>query len=630
MIKAATEPKVGTSHLHRQAIVYIRQSSAHQIRSNRESSQRQYALSERAKSLGWSSKSIKTIDEDQGRSGTTSTHRQGFKKLLAEIGAGQVGVVLALEASRLARSNADWHRLVEICVVTQTLLADEGAVYDPRDPNDRLLLGVKGTISEAELFTLRCRLHDGRWNKAKRGELARSLPVGYVQTESGDVTKDADRQIRRRIEYVFRLFAKSKVARRVVTQLVSEKLKIPAKTWGGPHHGEVTWQEPDLAAVIRMLKNPTYAGAYVYGQYEYDSFDRSPTNGKAKVHVRPLGEWPVCLQDAYPAYITWEQFVETQQILRSNWYRHDSQGAPRKGKALLQGIVYCGRCGAKMTVYHYSSKEKRAPGYGCVYDYQYKGSDSTCQMMSSAGIDDAVAKEFLHVVSPAKIDIALQALEELDANRQESRSQLDLQVQQAEYEVELARRRYEAADPDNRLVAGELESHWEEALRERDRLERERDEYMRNHEQPLLDKDRQRVKELSSDLPRVWNSKTTSMEDRKMLLRFLVKRVHVDGVTEEGKIRIEIQWHTGARTSLKIDRPLVGVWAPKTPKKAVERIRELLPDCDYATIAAKLNEEGYLSAKGLPFNYMIVGYIVRSRGWNLGARKKASSAKSMS
>lgn len=616
MIKATSDSKVCSEHLRRQAVVYIRQSSAQQVRQNQESRRRQYALVERAQTLGWPVKSIKSIDEDQGRSATTSTHRQGFKKLLAEVGAGQVGVVLALEASRLARSNADWHRLVEICVVTQTLLADENAVYDPREPNDRLLLGVKGTISEAELFTLRQRLHQGRWNKAKRGELVRSLPVGYVSTETGEVTKNPDRQVQRRLEYVFRLFAKCKVARRVVTQLVDEKLKIPTEIWGGPRHGEVTWKEPDLAAVIRTLKNPTYAGAYVYGQYEYDSFHRSPTNGKAKVHVRTIEDWPVCLKGFYPAYISWKQFVENQRILRSNWYRHDSQGAPRKGQALLQGIVYCGCCGARMTIFHYSTKEKRSPGYGCVYDYQRKGSRSTCQMMSSAPVDEAVANEFLNVVSPAKIDIAIQALEELESNHQEACRQWDLQLQQADYEVELARRRYEAADPENRLVAGELESLWENALRQREKLERERDEHERKEELPVLEKDRQRIKELSSDLKRVWNARTTSMEDRKALLRFLIKRVHLDGVTEDGKIRIDIEWHTGAQTSIKIDRPLVGAWAPKTPAKAVERMRELMPHYDYATIAARLNEEGFKSAKGLPFNAMIVGYVVRRRGWN--------------
>jgi DNA invertase Pin-like site-specific DNA recombinase len=303
MTRDMAHPKIRPAHLGRQAVVYVRQSSAHQVRNNRESSSRQYALVDRAKALGWAGKSVEVSDEDQARSATGSAHRQGFKALLAEIGSGQVGIVLALEASRLARSSADWHRLVEICVVTQTLLADEAAVYDPRDPNGRLLLGVKGTISEAEIFTLRTRLHDGRWNKGRRGELARSLPVGYVRSESGSVTKDPDRQVQSRLAYIFRLFDRHKVAHQVLLQLVREKLQVPAKVWGGPRHGQVRWKEPDLSDVIRLLHNPTYAGAYVYGQWEYDPFDRSPTNGEARVHSRPMEDWPVCLRDTYPAYI---------------------------------------------------------------------------------------------------------------------------------------------------------------------------------------------------------------------------------------------------------------------------------------------------------------------------------------
>src|SRR5215468_9799634 len=305
MTRDTAHPKIRPGHLSRQAIVYVRQSSPHQVRNNRESSSRQYALVERAKGLGWAGTSIEVIDEDQARSATGSAHRQGFKTLLAEIGSGQVGIVLALEASRLARSSADWHRLVEICVVTKTLLADESAVYDPRDPNDRLLLGVKGTISEGELFTLRCRLHEGRWNKARRGELARSLPVGYVRTDDGRVAKDPDRQVQARLGYIFRLFARHKVARRVLVQLVREKLTVPAKIWGGPRHGQVRWKAPDLFDLIRLLHNPTYAGAYTYGQKEYDPFDRSPTNGKAKVHPRPLEQWSVCLRDHHASYISW-------------------------------------------------------------------------------------------------------------------------------------------------------------------------------------------------------------------------------------------------------------------------------------------------------------------------------------
>jgi DNA invertase Pin-like site-specific DNA recombinase len=621
MSQAIHHPKIRPEHVRRKAIVYIRQSSPHQVRDHRESTARQYALVERAKALGWPTKSIETIDEDQGRTSITAVHRHGFKKLLAEIGAGQVGVVLALEASRLARS-AEWHRLVEICVVTQTLLADESAVYDPRDPNDRLLLGVKGTISEAELFTLRCRLHEGRWNKARRGELGRSFPVGYVRTETGEGVKDPDCQVQARLEYIFRLFAKRKVARQVLVQLVQEKLKIPAKIWGGPHHGTITWKDPDFSDLIRLLHNPIYAGAYVYGQKEYDSFDRSPTNGKAKVHPRPLAEWPVCLKDVYPAYISWERFVQNQEVLRTNGYRPENRGAPRKGRALLQGIVYCGRCGARMSVLYYSSKEKRSPGYGCFQQYNRHGG-STCQCFSSAGVDEAVTNLFLSVVSPAKVEIALRALDEWEADRAESRKQRDLQLQRADYEVELARRRYEATDPVNRLVAADLETRWEEALRHREQLRREREEF--EHRQPISmsESDRQRIKELSSDLERVWHAKTTSMEDRKTLLRFLVKRVHLDGVTEEGRIRINVEWHTGAHTTRAIDRPLVGVWAPKTPAEAVERIRELLKEHDYSAIAVKLNRAGFRTAKGLPFDDKSVGYVARSRGWNQKAGKSA-------
>jgi DNA invertase Pin-like site-specific DNA recombinase len=618
MTRDTAHPKIRPGHLRRQAVVYVRQSSPHQVRNNRESSSRQYALVERAKTLGWADKSVEIIDEDQARSATGSTHRQGFKTLLAEIGSGQVGIVLALEASRLSRSSADWHRLVEICVVTQTLLADESAVYDPRDPNDRLLLGVKGTISEAEIFTLRTRLHEGRWNKARRGELARSLPVGYVKSGSGAVIKDPDLQVQSRLVYIFRLFTRRKVARQVLVQLVREKLQVPAKTWGGPRHGQVTWKEPDLSDVIRLLHNPTYAGAYVYGQKDYDSFDRSPTNGKARVHPRPLEDWSVCLRDIYPAYITWEQFVQNQETLRSNGYGFGKRGAARRGKALLQGIVYCGRCGARMSVLYYSTKEKRSPGYGCFYEYKRHGGE-TCQCFSSAGVDAAVAGLFLDVVSPAKIEIALHALEEVESDHAEARKQWELQLRRADYEVELARRRYEASDPENRLVTAELEALWEGALQHRERLQRERAEFERRQEHPLGQADREQIRDLISDLGRVWEAETTSMEDRKTLVRFLIKRVHLDGISQTGKIGIDVEWHTGVHTALTIDRPLVGVWAPRTPQAAVERINELLPgEEDYEAIAVKLNAEGFRTAKGLKYDDKSVGYVARTRGWGRG------------
>lgn len=615
------DPKIRPDHLRRQAVVYVRQSTAQQVRGNRESTVRQYALADRAQALGWPANAVQTIDDDQGRSGSRAEHRDGFKSLLAEIGAGQVGVVLALEASRLARSSVDWHRLVEICVIAKTLLADESAVYDPRDPNDRLLLGVKGTLSEAELMTLRCRMHDGRWSKAKRGELASSLPVGYIRTDSGAVVKNPDRQVQARLAYIFRLFAELRVARQVVARLKQEKLKIPAQTWGGPGHGEIHWKVPTFSAIVRFLHNPAFAGAYAYGQKEYDPYDRSPATGKAKTKSRSAADWPVCVRDVYPSYITWDQFVLNQQTLRDNWFRKDSRGTPRRGAALLQGIARCGRCGARMSLFHYSTKEKRAPGYGCVAAYTDGG--PTCQMMSSAPVDAAVAELFLAAVTPAQVDVALRSLDGYEAEQAEARRQRQMQIQQADYAVEIARRRYEAADPTNRLVAAELETRWEQALQERERLIRQSEELERRSATPLGAAERRKVREMAADLKTVWNAATTVAADRKELLRFLIHRVYLDGKSEPGQIRIEVEWHTGARTQVTVPRPLVGAWAPKTPPAAVERIRELLPKFDYAAIAKKLDKEGFRTAKGLKFNMFSVGYIVRSRGWNQSAAPKS-------
>jgi hypothetical protein len=475
-------------------------------------------------------------------------------------------------------------------------------------------------LSEAELMTIRCRLHDGRWSKARRGELAKPLPVGYVRTETGAVVKHPDRQVQARLQYAFALFAELRVARKVVARLRREKLQIPAQAWGGRGHGAVRWKAPSFGAIMRLLHNPAYAGTYAYGQKEYDSFDRSPTTGKAKTVTRPLVDWPVCVRDAYPAYITWDQFLRNQQTLRENWFRAGTRGAPRRGQALLQGIARCGRCGARMSVFYYSTKEKRAPGYGCVAGNVDGG--PTCQMMSSAPVDAAVTELFLAAVTPAQVDVALRALDAYEAERAEAQRQRQLQVERAEYEVEIARRRYEATDPANRLVAAVLEARWEEALRERERLTREAEELDRRSASPLGAAERRRVREMAADLGKVWYAATTGMEDRKELLRFLVHRVYLDGVTESGQIRIEIEWHTGARTKVTVPRPVVGAWAPRTPPAAVERIRVLLPTNDYAAIASILNAEGYRTAKGLKYDMYSVGYVARSRGWGRSAARR--------
>jgi len=606
--------KINNEHLSRQALVYIRQSSAHQIRDNRESGERQYALVERAVSLGWPRRSIKTVDQDHGSSATTAVHRDGFKGILADTGTGQVGIVLALETSRLARSSADWQRLVEICVITRTVLADEGTVYDPRDPNDRLLLGVKGTIAEAELFTLRSRLHEGRWSKARRGELTRSLPVGYVYDENHRILKDPDRKVRSRLDYLFDQFAQLRVARKVLLHFHDRRLKIPAKVWGGPRHGQIVWKAADYPSIVRILHNPTYAGAYVYGQSEYDSYDRSPKTGRAKARVRPMEDWPVCQQEHIPHYISWDQFLENRRMLRSNGYQPENPGAPRKGSALLQGIVYCGHCGAKMGIQHYSTKEKRSPSYACLRAYNHEGK-AACQCITARVVDQAVIELFLDAVTPAKVDIAVRALSRLERDQAAAKKEWQLEIQQAEYQVELARRRYEAVDPANRMVAAELEAQWEGALKDLEQHQRTYKQFQQKQSGETGTKDHEMIKRLSGDLKSVWEASTTTMEQRKALLRILIKRVHLDAVTETGKVRIDVEWHTGAHTGTTIDRPLVGVWAPRTSEAAVQRIRELLDTSSREEIAATLNDEGFQSAKGRRFNEQTVGYIIRTRGW---------------
>ena len=411
------------------------------------------------------------IDEDQGRSGSTATYRTGFQRLAAEVGLGKVGIVLMLEASRLARNNSDWYRLIEICGISGTLIADESAVYNPREPNDRLLLGVKGTLSEAELFTLRTRLYEGRWNKARKGLLRFPLPVGYVLAADGGWVLDPDTQVRERLSYVFDSFRRLGVVRAVVRDLKQQGLELPTRVTAKEAYGSLIWKAPTLSAVVRILHNPAYAGAYVYGRSEYFSERRSPKTGKASAHVRNVAQWPVRITEHHPAYIGWEEFVKNQEQLRQNWGHDENRGVPREGRALLQGIVYCGVCGRKMSVQNRAVKESRSPSYVCGRGYQ-DGDEKICQCMTSRPIDAAVVEAFLTAVSPVNVRVATQVMDQIEQDLISQRRQRELQLEQARYEARLAQRQYDAVDPSNRLVAAELERRWNEKLERVTELER--------------------------------------------------------------------------------------------------------------------------------------------------------------
>lgn len=621
-----TSAKIQSTHWDRIAFVYVRQSTPLQVVENRESTERQYHLRERAIELGWPPSRVEIIDEDQGRSGSTAAHRTGFQRLAAEVVLGKVGIVLMLEASRLARNNSDWYRLIEICGVSGTLIADEGAVYNPREPNDRLLLGVKGTLSEAELFTLRTRLYEGRWNKARKGLLHFPLPVGFVHTAEGDWILDPDTQVRERLDYVFDSFRRHGVVRAVVRELRQQGLEMPTRVTAKEGYGGLVWKAPSLSAVIRILHNPAYAGAYVYGRSEYVSERRSPKTGKASAHARPVAQWPVKIPEHHPAYIRWEEFVKNQEQLRQNWSHDGNRGVPREGRALLQGIVYCGICGRKMSVQDRALKEHRSPSYLCGRGYQ-DGDERTCQSMTSRSIDAAVVEAFLTAVSPISLRVSTQVLDQVEQDLIAQRRQRELQLEQARYEARLAQRQYDAVDPANRLVASELERRWNEKLERVAQLERTYEQAERDAQWDLTTEERAAIAELSADLPVIWSAETTTNQERKQLLRMAIESVQLDGMRQTGQIEIQIHWRSGVVTGLSVKRAAPGDGSLKTPAEAVSRIHEMAPRRTHAEIAAALNRAGLRSAFGRQFNAQHVGYICRRDGLERGKPCSGSTPK---
>jgi DNA invertase Pin-like site-specific DNA recombinase len=602
---------ISATHQERLAYVYVRQSTLWQVSEHQESTERQYRLQERALELGWPPTAIAVIDEDQGRSGRSATARTGFQRLVSEVSLGQVGIVLMLEASRLARNSSDWHRLIELCGLSHTLLADEDAIYDPRDPNDRLLLGVKGTLSEAELFTLRTRLYEGRWNKARKGLLHFPLPVGYVREPDGAWALDPDQQVRERLAYLFEAFRRLGVARQVVREFKQHGLDLPTWSVSKGEYGTLLWKAPTLSAVVRILENPAYAGAYAYGRMEYQGEQRSPKTGKARARLRPRDQWPVLLLEHHPAYVSWEEFMQTQERLRQNWQRDGGRGVAREGTALLQGIVWCGHCGRKMGVQHHATKENRSPAYLCQLGHQQEGEDTICQSMTAHPVDAAVTQAFLEAVSPLGVEVAVQVLNQAEQQLAAQRRQADLQLEQARYAARLAQRKYDAVDPDNRLVAGELERRWNAQLTRVAELEQAYAKAEQEARWTLTPEERADAQTLAQDLAAIWHAETTTSAERKQLLRLAIEAVQLDGVSHPGWIEIQLRWRSGVVTRLEVKRRKPGEWSLKTPAQAVARIHELAAQATYAQIAENLNAAGWHTAFGRPFTSQHVGYICR-------------------
>ncbi|PTL78642.1 recombinase family protein, partial [Vitiosangium sp. GDMCC 1.1324] len=483
--------KVRATHLERRAVVYLRQSTLRQVHEHRESTARQYALRQRALELGWPPERIDIIDEDMGQSGSSADRRAGFQRMAEDVAHGRVGVIFSLEVSRLARSSADWHRLLDLCGLADVLLADEQAVYTPRDYNDRLLLGLKGTMSEAELYWMRLRLQGGRLSKARRGALHLTPPVGYEWEEATSRFRfDPDEGVQRAVRLVFERFRLEGSAYAVLRYFMKNGLSLPMREPGTHQLRQVP---PRYTLLLSMLHNPTYAGAYVFGRNERHMALVDGQVRRQRSTRLPREAWKVCLKNHHPAYISWEEYMANQKKLATNhpsYQQPDQRGAAREGSALLQGLVLCGRCGHRMQT---SYREPARPYYEC-RRFTDKG---ICWTVSAKGVDEAVARLFLETVQPPEIELGLAITREVERQAQEVERQWRLRLERARYEAQLAERRYKAVDPDNRVVARTLEREWNEKLGEMEALEREHQQVLRHEKVELTSQDRARLLELA-------------------------------------------------------------------------------------------------------------------------------------
>ncbi|MFC1526212.1 recombinase family protein [Candidatus Latescibacterota bacterium] len=602
---AAADTKVTASHLRRDAYLYVRQSTVRQVVENTESTQRQYALRQRAVALGWPPDRVVVIDSDLGLSGASATDREGFQQLVAEVGLGHAGIVLGLEVSRLARSSTDWHRLLEICALTDTLILDEDGIYDPAHFNDRLLLGLKGTMSEAELHVLRARLRGGLLNKARRGELRCPLPVGLVHDPDGQVVLDPDLQVQESLRLLFRTFARTGAVAPTVKHFRHQGLLFPTRLATGPGKGALSWGALSLHRAARALHNPWYAGAYVYGRSRW----RKLPDGRTRHEPLPPSEWHTLIKDAHPGYITWEEYERIQQRLQENtktlpWEK--SQSPPREGPALLQGRAVCGLCGSRMHVrYATRAGQQRVPVYVCVGRGRDFG-DPCCQSIVGTGLDDAVGQLLVEAVTPMALELTLAVQQELNDRLDEADRLRHRQVERAQYEADQARHRYMQVDPTNRLVADALEADWNAKLRALDATQKEYERQRTAERLTVDEKAHQRVLSLATDFPALWKDPNTPPRERKRMLGLLIEDVTL---VKQRQITAAVRFRGGATTTLTLPRPLTAQQQRVTHEDVQQQIDALLDQYTDAQVAHQLNQRGLPTGAGEAFDTHSVKWV---------------------
>lgn len=599
-----THQKVQGIHLRRTAYLYIRQSTLRQVFENTESTKRQYGLRQKAIALGWPEDRVVVIDNDLGQSGASAADREGFQRLVTEVSLGRAGIVLGLEVSRLARNNTDWHRLLEICALTDTLILDEDGIYDPSHFNDRLLLGLKGAMSEAELHVLRARLQGGIRNKARRGELIIKPPIGFVYSTEGVLVLDPDQQVQQSLRLLFETFRRTGSATATVKLFRKQGLLFPRRIAGGPQRGDLVWGALGHCQVLRILHNPRYAGAFVFGRYR----SRRTLDGHSRTVAVPEEEWETLIPGAHPGYLSWDDYQQNQKRLHDSAQAigNDRRRSPaREGPALLQGLILCGRCGQRMTVRYHVRYGCLCPEYLCQRE-GIEHAHRVCQQVPGNGIDEAIGALLVEAVSPVALEVALSVHQELQSRLEEADRLRLQQVERAQYEADLARRRYMRVDPENRLVADSLEAEWNSKLRTVTEAQRERERQRQQDRQALNDQQRAAILALATDFPRLWRDSNTPDRERKRMTRLLLEDVTL---LRADTIVLQIRFKGGATRTLTVPLPL-NAWQQRvTSPEVVRDIDRLLENNTYGQIAAILNEREIRSGEGKRFSARIVARI---------------------
>ena len=604
--------KIRDLHLDRLAMVYVRQSSPQQVLENRESRERQYALAQFAERLGWPAERVVVVDEDQGQSGRSAVNRSGFQRLMSEVSLKHVGIVLGLELSRLSRSSKDWHQLIDVCGIFNTLLCDQDGVYDPLDTNDRLLLGMKGAMSEFELVTLRNRLLRGSRNKAERGELFLHVPLGYLKVSSDEVIQEPDEQARGMIHLVFEKFDELGSAYAVFRYLMQNDLKLGFRRQRGGRIGELEWRPASPGRIFLILKHPIYAGAYAYGMHRTGTND--PATGRVGGGRKfvPPDEMAVLLHDRVPAYISWDRYLANQEKLRQNRSRRESQGVPKRGEALLPGLVVCGKCGRRMSARY---KTNKRPSYYCG-EYWRLALDEPCGHIAAATLDDLVAREVLRALEPAVLELSLRAIENVEHERKRLHDHWRQTLERAKHEVARVERQYLAVEPENRLVARTLESRWEEALKSLRQVEEDYHRFVAKLPPTLSASDLKKIRSLSGNVTTLWHAPATSAADRKQIVRCLVERVVVEIDKSSELNDVTIVWQGGSATRHQVARPVAIYAQLKNIRCLTKRVTQLHREgLHLAQIAARLNAEGFVPPRRRGgFTASGVGELMRDLG----------------